>query len=537
MAVDIKGFNSDLDSIAKYEDKSVTDQGVIQPQRVQDSRDSYQNTSFKMAIALCIGVGLIYLAFLKPGIWGIDGNDMVSVAKSLVTEQNFTVPPEYGGVTGHTGQHYSRRYPLLPILATPFVAVGLALSHWFNLPEHFAAATCALVLSILLTAATTALVALLALRLGSTSQGAYIAALSFAFGTIALVYGHTFFAEPLLAFLTVASIYLALGRTRQELAGASILAGLAAIAKPTGIVVGPILSLYFLAKRRPLRLILGPILAPTVAALLYLFYNYIRFGNVLTTGQPLSNFTTSGALERFLGLLFSPGVGGGLIWYCPPVLLAIIGLRQALKSRTLEALVIVGVFLGYLLLHSFWLCCGWDWGPRFLVPALPGLMALTGLVGKSWWKWLIALTIVGFLINAPTLVSFYQRYYFEVVTAGDGQHNIWFWGNFTDAPLFHAWGAAYRQVNDALAVDIRDLVREASASTASSEEAMPELLRIVAVWWWVLPAVGIPMWVGVIVSALLVSAGVWVLRKIWRHLPVERELSCERVAKSRILLK
>ncbi|EDX73867.1 hypothetical protein MC7420_5747 [Coleofasciculus chthonoplastes PCC 7420] len=42
-----------------------------------------------------------------------------------------------------------------------------------------------------------------------------------------------------------------------------------------------------------------------------------------------------------------------------------------------------------------------------------------------------------------------------------------------------------------------------------------QLLHIVAVWWWVLPAVGIPVWVGGLLAALLIGAGVWVLRWGW----------------------
>ena len=86
-----------------------------------------------------------------------------------------------------------------------FCCPWIALSEIVNLPAHYTAAVCALTLSPLLTAATTALVALLALRLGSDRRGACLAALSFAFGTIALTYTGYFFAEPLLAFLTVAS--------------------------------------------------------------------------------------------------------------------------------------------------------------------------------------------------------------------------------------------------------------------------------------------------------------------------------------------
>src|SRR2546427_9248566 len=137
-----------------------------------------------MPLALGIGTALIYLAFLAPGISNFDGLSMLTVAESLVINHNLTVPADIG-VLGRDGNSYSKLYPLLSMLAVPFVAVGVALSHLLGLPSHDLAAIFALVLPALLTAGTTSLVALLALRLGSTTEGAWLAALSFALGTIA----------------------------------------------------------------------------------------------------------------------------------------------------------------------------------------------------------------------------------------------------------------------------------------------------------------------------------------------------------------
>ena len=493
---------------------------MVNPSEIQESTRPQQQLAHqqvgKMAFALSIGIGLIYLAFLKPGIWGFDGNDMLDVSQSLVTEFDFSVPPGSGAL-GRDGQYYSIRYPLLPIIATPFVAVGLVLGHWFNIPTNYSSAVCALVVSVILTALTTSLVALLALRLGSSRTGAYLAALCFALGTTALVYSREFFAEPLLSFITASSLYLALGKTSREHAGASILSGLALTAKPAGIVIGPVLSAYLLLKRYPLRNALGPLLGTIMGFMLFMAYNYLRFGGLLSSGQNASKFTLDGMLERFIGLLLSPGAGGGLIWYCPPTILAIIGFRNALKSKPLEALAIGGIFGGYWLLHSFWEFGGWSWGPRFLVPALPGLMALVALIGKRWWKWLIGLTVLGFLANAPTLVSYFQRYYAEAVDGGYINRARALWDSPSYAPLFNAWGAAYRQVSSALSTNIRDVLGQVGEPPPGDQMTSAQLLHIVAVWWWVLPAVGIPIWVGGLFAALLIGAGVWVLRWGWLH--------------------
>jgi hypothetical protein len=47
------------------------------------------------------------------------------------------------------------------------------------------------------------------------------------------------------------------------------------------------------------------------------------------------------------------------------------------------------------------------------VPVIPALMALTGVLEGRAAKGLVALSFMGFLVSAPTLVSYYERYYEE----------------------------------------------------------------------------------------------------------------------------
>lgn len=471
---------------------------------------------FKIAFALGIGVALIYFAFLKPGIWGIDGNEMFWMSHSLVTEGNLSLPAGSLGAQGRGGEYYSTRYPLLSVLAAPFTAVGLVIANLLGLPSRYTATLCALVLPVLLTATTTSFVALLAIRLGSSKRAAYLAAVSFAFGTTALVYAREFFAEPLLSLITAVSLYLAVGKSFREHAGASILAGFAITAKPSGIVVGPVLALYFLGKRYPWRAVIGPLLGTAAGILMYMGYNYLRFENFFKTGQDAERLQLAGVPERLLGMLFSPGSSGGLFWYCPPTLLAIWGFRRLFKTKSWEALLIIGIFLGYLCLHSLWTFRGWNWGPRFLVPALPGLLALTAFIPKKWWDALGLLTLLGFFWNAPTLVAYYQRYYAEAADTNRFLKAIALWGNPLDAPLFNIWGATFRQLGDAFSRDVRDVIANVGAPPGAGDLAKSDLLRIVAVWWWVLPAAGIPIWVGFLLAVLLVVAGIWFLRRGWR---------------------
>ncbi|MGL5879913.1 MAG: hypothetical protein ACRC2V_19325 [Xenococcaceae cyanobacterium] len=469
---------------------------------------------FQITLALSLGVALIYLAFLKPGIWGFDGSDMFEVANSLVTKGNFTVPPGSGKL-GRDGMYYSIRYPLLPIISTPFVAIGLFVADLLNLPARYVASVCALLVPIILTAITTSLVVLIALRLGSSKQGAYLAALSYAFGSAAIAYAHQFFAEPLLSLLTTLSVYLALGKTYKQHAIASTLAGLAISAKPAGVVIGPVLAVYFFCKKYSWRTVITPIIGTAMGMMLYFGYNYMRFESISKSGQNASRFEISGFVERFVGLILSPGAGGGLLWYCTPVFLVAIGGRKLWKSKPIEALLLFGIFSGYWVLHSFWKFGGWSWGPRFLIPTLPVLFAAIALIDKKWWKLLIILTLIGLFWNAPTLISFYQRYYAEANDGGYLNKALSLWGHPFHAPIFNAWGAAFRQVADAFANNVSDILKNAGTPPDKNHLASSDLLRIVAVWWWILPAAGISVWVGFIFAMLLIITGIWMLRRGW----------------------
>jgi len=240
--------------------------------------------------------------------------------------------------------------------------------------------------------------------------------------------------------------------------------------------------------------------------LLYLFYNFFRFGNPLTFGQPWV-FSLSALPLGIVGLLFSPG--RGIIWYSPAVVLAIPAFRKAWKTKPIEALLIAALFLGFLGLHSLYENWhgGWSWGPRYLLPTLPGMMALTGLLEGKAAKALLYLSLLGFLVNAPTLVSFYERYYAEANEQGISDSQLC-WSP-ARAPLLHGWGAASREIADARNHDVRELFRQRGSPSETIETS--RALRIVAVWWWVLPIVRIPRFVGAVCSLAMVFCGYWLL--------------------------
>ena len=457
------------------------------------------NTPLLCAIGIC----LVYAAFFPAVIYSVDGNSMVAVAESLVTKHSFTVPIPGLGAIGRHGLYYSMWYPLMSILALPPVAIGMFVSHRLGLPQHYVAAMFALTLSPILAAATALMVALLARRLGATTRGAILASLGFAFGTIALVYSRLFFADPLLALLTVTGIYLTLGGNSR---GTAAVALAAVLAKPTGIVLGPCLGGYLLCKRRPTARWMAPLCGTATGLLIYFVYNWIRFANPLNFGQP-GAFAMNVVPSALAGLLISPG--RGVLWYCPAVI-ALVAVPSAIFKRW-EGALTLAVAGAYLAEHSIWIfwAGGWSWGPRLLLPALPGLMALTGLVERRWRWLLIALTIAGFIVNAPTLMSFYERYYQETAAAKiSDQARVW---NPRYAPLLRIWGAARRETVDAYqnADQVGAFVHQAGNAPLATSIEGSRTLRIVNLWWWMLPAVGIPRAAGAAVSLALLIIGLW----------------------------
>lgn len=484
---------------------------VKTPNRATDPARHAEQIGRGMWLSLILGIALIYLAFLPPGIYSVDGNGMLAVAESLVAHHSWAVP-EGLGLPGRGGQFFSKWYPLQSVLAVPLVVVASEAAHILRLPVHYLAAILSLVLPALFTAVTAGLVGLISLRLGSSTSGARLAALAYAFGTIALPYARTFYAEPLLAFLTAAAIFAALASSPKQVAYAALCSMLAVLAKPTGILVGLVISAYLLAKTRSLKRSVIPALGSFAGLLIYCVYNDLRFGHPLMFGQPWS-FRLQAIPEGFLGLLLSPG--RGLIWYCPTMLLSVAAFLKAKKSNLLDALLPVTMFAGFLLLHSFWAFWsgGWSWGPRFLLPAIPALAALLGILEKEWRRLLVVMTLLGFLINAPTLFAFYERYYAEQSEQGVSEHDtLW---SFSQAPFLHAWPAAKRQIEDARNFDVRDLLSQRGASPASTISSS-RALRIVAVWWWVLPIAHVPRIFGAAASVLLIFAGCILLLPISR---------------------
>ncbi len=148
-------------------------------------------------------------------------------------------------------------------------------------------------------------------------------------------------------------------------------------------------------------------------------------------------------------------------------------------------------------------------GPRYLLPAIAGLCAVTGLLEGKGKKVLILLTAAGFLLTVPTMFSFYERYLSELTAQGlrfpRSLHGPCPALRFCTHGRLHF--ASYVMLETATCA--RSSVNTAGLLKRLSRRA----LRVVAVCWWVLPAARVPRWPGFLITLLLTITGVWLIMR------------------------
>jgi hypothetical protein len=471
------------------------------------------NSDRRVAYRLGAAALLVYLAFIPANIFSSDANSMYAVAYSLVTGHGFSVLAPYGPLGTH-GLHYSIFYPLLSIVSTPLVAIAYGLATPAHASPFYLGKIFALVTDAGVTAATIAIVFLLTTRMGGGRRLSIAAALSYGFSTMALVYARDFFAEPLLGLCTVGAVYLALGqRTVRQVVSCSALCAFAVLAKPTGLVVGIAITVYlFFTVRRSrcvrgaIRYSFGPALGTASGGVAYAAYDLLRFGSVTTTGPGRPGFGISEVWQSFPGLLVSPG--RGLIWFSLPILV-LIGFKWS-RPHAQEIALLLSIPILYLCLYSLrpddWFGI-WSWGPRYLLPALPLLFALTPLVRLRVRRALVPLAIVGTFTLLPTLFSFWQLTTAQETAKGVSlTSQLW---SPIESPLVQIWATAPREISAALSTNVRTITSPAaSALTKPGSLVHARSFRVVNDWWWMTPVGGVPRLVGIVIAFLFLAAGI-----------------------------
>ncbi len=355
-----------------------------------------------------------------------------------ITNQTFTVEPQaYPGflptqprelmttwaTPGIDGRLYSQFSWGQSVLDVPLYLLGRLLGGGLDLRSILITKVIVSLLNPIVIALTGWLIAVFATRLGYSPRLSSGLALTYAFGSLALAYNHTYFSEPASALMLVLAAYAidraGDNRSVKWLISAGAALGYVAYLRERSIILLPIFVLYFVLKHKaaPLKNWFAFLLPIGIAGGLIGLQNWLRFGSPTSFGFSAlqhTSFTTPIVLGVY-GLLISPGKG--LLLYNPIAGLGLIGLFTLARRRSPEAALYVLTFVIEVLFfgaYEFW-TGGWNWGPRYLLPVLPFLILAAG----AWLharptrlrrSILMGVCLLGFAINLPAALVDHSRY-------------------------------------------------------------------------------------------------------------------------------
>lgn len=244
-------------------------------------------------------------------------------------------------------------------------------------------------------------------RLGMRPVPTAITTLAFAFCTSVWVYSRYPYSETLqLVCFTGFFSKLLDCREKPTWRQASLLglwAGLLVNAKPVFLVAGLGGGLFLMWElRRNWRALLLVASVSVAASLplgaLYLYYNYIRWGSIFSTGYGIAFITLAGgagasapigvphelAIVGLFGMFLSPGKS--IFLYSPPLLIALLGFPRFVKRfRYVAVAMLLTIFPG-LYVHAQMISWAGDyaWGPRYMTFALAVMLVPAGFLIQDW---------------------------------------------------------------------------------------------------------------------------------------------------------
>jgi hypothetical protein len=402
----------------------------------------------------------------------------------LVPSTDTEIPYTFVGRDQRTYSKYGLGQSLA---ALPLYGLGMA---WRAASDvSHAPRSTSLLLNGLLTAGTAAVLFILAQDLHFSKRSGVLLALVFALCTPAWPYTHTFFSEPVVTFcLTCAALgavrFSQSGRARWLVLTGALL-GLALLTRINALAALPAFGLYLCLTWRAQRSPFGLVVRQAALGLgalgigvgLMLLYNHVRSGNPLDFGYHTSNWQAPFFVGLY-GLTLSPGKG--LLWYAPPVLLGLVGLRAFARCSPREALLFVGVLLGYLLFHSshtYWEG-GWCWGPRLILPALPlALLPAGSILDRPGQRQAIQLGLalvltMGLLVQIPAVGSNYAHPLQKIYLASPDEFQTRVLYQAAYSPLIRQWSSLVEVTSNLRSSAARTQIADLVASTQPAQDTL-----------------------------------------------------------------
>ncbi len=399
--------------------------------------------------------------------------NLIERGQLTLTQQDFTVEPQaYPAflpqtaprtqattwiVPGPNGESYPLYTHAQPILQVPLYLLGRIIG---GAPIDFASMAWlrffVALLNPIVIALTGWLIALFGSRWGFSARLCIGLGVMYSLGTMAVVYSHTNFSDPLLALCFTLAAYAAYradnDRRARWLIITGMALGLALYLRERALIWLPLYLGYLLFTRRARTLghWLAVLIPIGLGAAALALWNSVRFGSPVVIGYASWVADTGFEAPLFLGLfglLISPGKG--LLLYNPIVWLGILGLFSMLRRRRAESIFFMAFCAAALLFYgryNFW-TGGWNWGPRYLLPLLPFLLLAAG----DWVQAhptrlrrtvLVTLCIVTLALNLPAVLVDQSRYLVSL-EGRDPQHyldrSIL---RVEDSPLVQQWPVA-----------------------------------------------------------------------------------------------
>ena len=346
----------------------------------------------------------VYILTYNGAFKSNDERALFSGTDSFVKRGDFTVNQIYWdythvGMLTTAGDMVPNYEPAQMALAIPFYLWGRLLGAGVQGVMFFGAVVMAL---------SAAMLYLCMLGLSYSRGASVLAALVFAFATIAWPYSRTFFREPLTTLAYLLAVYGLLRYrppgprrwTWPALTGAAL--GLALTTKQISVAIVPSLLLlaFVYERRRPGTF--GERLGTALAALVPLgacllasrLYTAATLGGVQLFARDIVDYTTNPQLSQsvpirmlraLVGLTISPYKG--MLWFSPVLLFGLVGAWPFIRRHAWEglafSLVVATHLLGYSR-YNYW-SGGVTWGSRYMLPVVPFLVMLAAPV----WAWLV----------------------------------------------------------------------------------------------------------------------------------------------------
>ena len=401
----------------------------------------------------------------SPGsIHESDGLSMFELTKSIVEKGTFAIDNGTSAI-GLNGQKYSPYGIGQSVLAIPFYLIGYFFSTTLNISKSFTTKFMVSMFNPLIQALTCIVIFLISQKIFKSKKISLFLSLIYGFATMSWVYSKTFFSEPLASLALLAGFYLLINDDINKISYwqfmmSGIFTGIASLTRIASVIEISVFILFIiLISYRKIRLkkailnfifFLSPIFLSLV---LFLVYNFVRFGSPFITGYSGDMVSFKGnLLLNAYGQLFS--TGRGLFLFNPILIASLIGIPYAFKkNKNLSFFLLLSAAINIIGYSKFtnW-HGGWGWGPRYLLMTIPFFVLFLGYLFQIRSHILKIILTILLCISIPIQLSSitvnYQRYYYKLaIKYGDSDFLNQLNYSPIDSPLIGQFKETYFALN------------------------------------------------------------------------------------------